>query len=119
MEYGGSGRYTILTEWGTAARGGWQETGGTGVCCLYIRSQLLSLGIQPAEFGPYPAFAGALSHLKTDFHFSLPDNDSLGDLLKLLHPTPAVCGLPKEKAYQFILDHEDHERRYHSGFMVC
>ncbi|UBD18214.1 isochorismate synthase [Bacteroides salyersiae] len=83
----------------------------------YIRSQLLSLGIQPAEFGPYPAFAGALSHLKTDFHFSLPDNDSLGDLLKLLHPTPAVCGLPKEKAYQFILDHEDHERRYYSGFI--
>ena len=55
--------------------------------------------------------------MKTDFHFSLPDNDSLGDLLKLLHPTPAVCGLPKEKAYQFILDHEDHERRYYSGFI--
>lgn len=84
---------------------------------FYVRSRLLSLGIQPAESGPYPAFAGALSHLKTDFYFSLPDNDRLGDLLKLLHPTPAVCGLPKEKAYHFIQEHESHERRYYSGFV--
>lgn len=83
----------------------------------YIRSQLLTFGLKPTESGPYPAFAGALSHLKTDFHFTLPDNDRLGDLLKLLHPTPAVCGLPKEKAYQFILDKEAHERRYYSGFI--
>lgn len=83
----------------------------------YIRNQLLSLGIQPAEFGPYPAFAGALSHLKTDFRFSLTDSDRLGDLLKLLHPTPAVCGLPKEEAYQFILEHERYNRRYYSGFI--
>ena len=83
----------------------------------YVRRQLLSLGIHPTENGPYPAYAGALSHLKTDFHFSLANNDCLGDLLKLLHPTPAVCGLPKEKAYQFILDNEGYDRRYYSGFI--
>ncbi|WP_322932945.1 isochorismate synthase [Bacteroides sp. CG01] len=83
----------------------------------YIRSQLLAFNVQPEESGPYPAFAGALSHLKTDFHFSLPDSNRLGDLLKLLHPTPAVCGLPKEKAYQFIQDNEKYDRRYYSGFI--
>lgn len=83
----------------------------------YIRSQLLSFNIQPVESGPYPVFAGALSHLKTDFHFSLPDNNKLGDLLKLLHPTPAVCGLPKEEAYRFIQDNEKYDRRYYSGFI--
>lgn len=83
----------------------------------YIRRQLLSLGIHPTENGPYPAYAGALSHLKTDFHFPLANNDCLGDLLKLLHPTPAVCGLPKEKAYQFILENEGYDRRYYSGFI--
>ncbi len=72
----------------------------------YIRSRLLSLGIHSTESGPYPAYAGALSHLKTDFHFSLRDNNGLGDLLKVLHPTPAVCGLPKEEAYRFILENE-------------
>lgn len=83
----------------------------------YIRSQLLSLGIHSVENGPYPAYAGALSHLKTDFHFSLPDNKSLGDLLKVLHPTPAVCGLPKEEAYRFILENEGYDRSYYSGFI--
>lgn len=68
----------------------------------YIRRQLLSLDIHSTENGPYPAYAGALSHLKTDFRFSLKDNKGLGDLLKVLHPTPAVCGLPKEEAYQLF-----------------
>ena len=77
----------------------------------YIRRQLLSLGIRSTESGPYPAYAGALSHLKTDFHFSLKDNKNLGDLLKVLHPTPAVCGLPKEEAYRFILENEGYDRK--------
>lgn len=83
----------------------------------YIRKQLCSLGISLTEKGPYPVFAGALSHLKTDFHFSLNDSRKLGDLLKLLHPTPAVCGLPKEEAYRFILDNEGYDRSYYSGFI--
>lgn len=83
----------------------------------YIRRQLLSLGIRSTENGPYPAYAGALSHLKTDFRFSLKDNRSLGNLLKVLHPTPAVCGLPKEEAYRFILENEGYDRRYYSGFI--
>ena len=83
----------------------------------YIRRQLLSLGIHSTENGPYPAYAGALSHLKTDFQFSLKDNKGLGDLLKVLHPTPAVCGLPKEEAYRFILQNEGYDRRYYSGFI--
>lgn len=88
-----------------------------GYVSTYIRNQLLLLGIHPAEKGPYPAYAGALSHLKTDFRFQLPDGNQLGNLLNLLHPTPAVCGLPKEEAYQFILQHEGYDRRYYSGFI--
>lgn len=83
----------------------------------YIRTQLLSLGIHSEENGPYPAYAGALSHLKTDFRFALSDNHRLGDLLKLLHPTPAVCGLPKEEAYRFIIENEGYDRKYYSGFI--
>ena len=83
----------------------------------YIRSQLLSFGIQAAENGPYSAYAGALSHLKTDFRFQLTDGGKLGDLLRLLHPTPAVCGLPKGEAYRFILYNEGYDRRYYSGFI--
>jgi isochorismate synthases len=83
----------------------------------YIRSQLNSLGITPVENGPYTVRAAELAHLKTDFTFKLPDNVYLGSLLKLLHPTPAVCGLPKEEAYEFILENEAYNRRYYSGFI--
>lgn len=83
----------------------------------YIRTRLNSSGIRAEEEGPYTVRAGELAHLKTDFRFSLPDNHSLGDLLKLLHPTPAVCGLPKEDAYRFILLNEGYNRRYYSGFV--
>lgn len=83
----------------------------------YIQNQLHSLRIDFVEEGPYTVRAGELAHLKSDFWFSLPDNNKLGELLQLLHPTPAVCGLPKEEAYHFILNNEGYDRRYYSGFI--
>ncbi|HBK29014.1 MAG TPA: isochorismate synthase, partial [Parabacteroides sp.] len=41
----------------------------------------------------------------------------LGDVLSLLHPTPAVCGLPKEDAFRFIIEKEGYDRSYYSGFV--
>ncbi|WP_293740584.1 isochorismate synthase [uncultured Parabacteroides sp.] len=84
---------------------------------FYIRKQLQALGIKPAETAPAPVRAGELSHLKSDFSFPLPDNKKLGDLLKRLHPTPAVCGLPKEDTYRFIRENEGYDRSYYSGFI--
>lgn len=81
----------------------------------YIRRLLHELQIHPQEIGPYSVTAGSLAHLKTEFHFSLSSTHRLGDLLNLLHPTPAVCGLPKAEAYRFICQEETHHRRYYSG----
>ncbi len=83
----------------------------------YIRRQLQSLGIQANERGPHSVKAGPLLHLRTDFEFQLGDKGKLGSLLKLLHPTPAVCGLPKAEAYKFILENEGYDRKYYSGFI--
>jgi isochorismate synthase len=83
----------------------------------YLRSQLRSTGVKAREEGPYPAYAGGLVHLKSDFYFTLPDTGKIGDVLQMIHPTPAVCGLPKMEAYRFILANEDHDRRYYSGFI--
>ncbi len=61
-----------------------------------------------------------LFHLRKDFAFDLrhPDNrhGDLAALLYGLHPTPAVCGLPKQKALDFILRHESFDRSFYSGF---
>ena len=60
--------------------------------------------------------AGSLLHLRTKITGDL-QKDSLFSLVDLLHPTPAVCGLPKEKAKQFILENEDYNRSFYTGFL--
>jgi isochorismate synthase len=83
----------------------------------YVTHQLEQFTHDFSEEGPRTARAGHLAHLRSDFHFSLPDNTSVGALLQALHPTPAVCGLPKQSSFRFILQHEHHDRSYYSGFM--
>ncbi|MBR6867832.1 MAG: isochorismate synthase [Prevotella sp.] len=69
------------------------------------------------EEGPRTARAANLVHLRSDFTFTLPDSQHIGDLIGRLHPTPAVCGLPKREAFEFIIHNEHTSRRYYSGFM--
>lgn len=66
---------------------------------------------------PYTARAGNLLHIKTDISAQLKDKESLKQVLEILHPTPAVCGLPKNLAKDFILDEEGYDREFYSGFL--
>ena len=99
------------TEWNTKNK---EEQ---AIVAEYIRKIVKKHGSKMKENGPYPARAGQLVHLKTDFLFQLKETGFLGDLLNELHPTPAICGLPKAEAYQFITEHEGYDRRYYSGFV--
>ena len=83
----------------------------------YITECLEQFTSDFSERGPYTVRAGNLVHLRSDFRFTLPDADHLGDVLQVLHPTPAVCGLPKHHSFDFILANEHAPRRYYSGFM--
>ena len=83
----------------------------------YIVSQLERFTHDAKEEGPYTARAGHLAHLRSDFRFTLKKPSDIGSLLKALHPTPAVCGLPKEEAFRLICQQEHHARSYYSGFM--
>lgn len=69
------------------------------------------------EEGPRTVRAANLVHLRSDFTFTLPDDCHIGDLLHALHPTPAVCGIPKRETFNFIVSNEHTPRRYYSGFM--
>ena len=83
----------------------------------YIRKTVKQFGSKITEKGPYTARAGELVHLKTDFNFQLKDASNLGNILKELHPTPAVCGLPKQEAYTFIEENEGFDRNYYAGII--
>ena len=83
----------------------------------YIADQLKAFGIDYQECGPRTVRAADLVHLRSDFDFALPADVPVSHVLQALHPTPAVCGLPKQESLQFILHHEQLPRRYYSGFM--
>ena len=83
----------------------------------YIEDVIASFTPHYSKKGPYTTMAAQLFHLRTDFQFHLDDTAQLGDVLEALFPTPAVCGMPKEEARQFIIDNESIERKYYSGFV--
>ena len=66
--------------------------------------------------GPYNHPAGPVEHLRTDISLSLdPTRES--ELISKIHPTPAVCGLPREMArtaYELL---ELHTRELYTGYI--
>ena len=60
--------------------------------------------------------AGLLMHLRTKISGNAKQ-EKLGEVVKALHPTPAVCGMPKEKTKAFILKEENYDREFYTGFL--
>lgn len=72
------------------------------------------------EHGPKTVQAGNLAHLRTEFQVNYEEVqfEGLADqMLELLHPTSAVCGMPLQEAKEFIENHEGYDRGYYSGFL--
>ncbi len=72
------------------------------------------------ERGPNTVQAGNLYHLRTDFEVDTLDVNfsELGSvMLKLLHPTSAVCGTPKAPALDYIRAVEGYDRSFYSGYL--
>ena len=90
-----------------------------GIVTGFVETLLHSLDIQHiSKTGPENYQAANLIHLKTAFEFPQSElKNRFGDLLKALHPTPSVGGLPKPEAREFILANEKHDRSYYTGFL--
>lgn len=72
------------------------------------------------EIGPKTVIAGNLMHLKTEYIVDTKDIQFpalSGIMLSLLHPTSAVCGMPKESASAWIKEAEFHQREMYSGYL--
>lgn len=73
--------------------------------------------VQELEASPtYPCRAGSVVHLRTDFRFALNPTATPYNIIEDLHPTPAVCGVPRHKALEAILEAEAEPRRYYAGY---
>ena len=79
-----------------------------------LQDSFLSLQVSKPE----TVKAGTLLHLKTNISARLKTETlNLKQIIKNLHPTPAVCGLPKQEAKQFILKNENYGREFYTGFL--
>ena len=72
------------------------------------------------EHGPKTVLAGTLLHLRSDFKVNMRTTNfpQLGSvMLELLHPTSAVCGMPRKEAHEFLKKYENLDRSFFAGFI--
>ncbi len=83
----------------------------------FIEEQLRQIpgaNVQVSELLNYSP--GPVTHLLQELKWQMPQS-ILPILLKHLHPTPAVAGLPKKVAQLYLGATERHERRFYTGII--
>ena len=81
----------------------------------FIVNELRELNVgEIAQNGPYTFTAGPVKHLRTDVSFSSTELNGL-KIAQVLHPTPAVSGLPRKAALKLISSSEKHDRGFYTG----
>ncbi len=86
-----------------------------GVVNAFIVKRLHDAGCEAVQSNERHEYtAGPLKHLRNEISFSSTNID-LKSLIDTLHPTPAVSGLPQDKAISLIHDLETHQRSLYAG----
>lgn len=84
----------------------------------YIRNTLTKYATlsEVQESETYDHISGNIKHLKTDFKIKINSED-LDSIIKELHPTPAVCGIPKDFCREIIEKVEKFPRELYAGYI--
>lgn len=83
----------------------------------FIISRIKPYAKSISAAGPVTHDAGPVVHLLTQITAVLNDGIDKHSAAASLHPTPAVCGLPKNAALKFIVKNEGYKRNYYSGYI--
>ncbi|VXB87795.1 Isochorismate synthase [Flavobacterium sp. 9AF] len=83
----------------------------------YIVSEIQPFAEKVMVSEPFTVQAGNLAHIKTTIEANLLNSCNSLEIVKKMHPTPAVCGLPKEPAYNFIIQNENYDRKFYTGYL--
>jgi isochorismate synthase len=101
---------TDPTQWGA------KEREEQAMVTRNVLNTFLDLGIKGVSVsGPEVLKAAHVSHLHTLIMCELGHTPP-GLLVRSLHPTPAVCGAPRDEAIQVIQKMEPHARSLYAGF---
>lgn len=80
-----------------------------------IEQALADLGELEVPAAPEVDRLANVLHLRTPITLAMRQPTHLLELARRLHPTPAVCGLPRDKAMRFIREREGMERGWYTG----
>lgn len=97
------------TPWGE------KEIEEQGLVTSFIKRELEDLSIPYTLEERTELVAGPVKHLQTKFT-SIEGEDAY-QLIRRLHPTPAVSGLPRKDAISLIRKIEKHDRSLYTGFI--
>jgi isochorismate synthase len=108
----GTRRADDKTPWGN------KELQEQAVVTRFISKKLHKISTKPVQqTGPVTRQAGTLKHLLTVFKIAKEEPGKWAEVVKVLHPTPAVSGLPQAKAATFIKAHESFDRSFYAGYL--
>ena len=113
--------YTTISLAGTRKSGATEDWGAKEIqeqnlVTEFIQHELEILGAERILCGEVQTRnAGSIEHLCNEITF-----DFSGDwknVMKALHPTPAVCGMPRNEGKEIIQQIEQHDREYYTGLI--
>lgn len=81
---------------------------------MVARLKPMAEGVE-AQPQPHVLTLARIQHLETEIRATLPEGASVLPVLEALHPTPAVCGLPRDAALEFLAREEPFERGWYAG----
>lgn len=82
----------------------------------YIQNILKNYSDNILQSETYDHVSGNIKHLRTDFKTIINPNE-LDRLIQDLHPTPAVCGIPKDFCNENIRKYEKFPREFYAGYI--
>ncbi len=82
----------------------------------YILEKLKDFSDDVKVSETYTHNSGNIKHLRNDFSAKI-NSEKLEELITKLHPTPAVCGIPKDFCKEKILEIENYNREFYAGYI--
>ncbi|WP_426482029.1 chorismate-binding protein [Chryseobacterium sp. R2ACT005] len=82
----------------------------------YIQDILNNYSDNVKQSETYDHISGNIKHLRTDFKTHIKAED-LDRIIQDLHPTPAVCGIPKDFCNENIRKYEKFSREFYAGYI--
>lgn len=101
---------------GTTEEWGKKEIEEQHLVTEFIQQELKAIGARNIHCNElHTRNAGSIEHLCNEIAFEY--SGDWKEIMNTLHPTPAICGMPREQAKRIIEHLEAHDREYYTGLI--